>query len=93
MSNSGGSLTEGRGTLNYMDPLVARGNYDLRSDFYSYCVVACEILTGTWAPKVNGLSVILFSQARLPPRSFNFNNGLSEFLLSQGRLPRHSCNI
>ena len=52
--------TERRGTLQYMDPIVARqSDYDHRSDFYSYCVVASEILTGIWAPEINGIGVVL----------------------------------
>ena len=66
-----------------MDPLAARGNYDNRSDFYSYCVVASEILTGKWAPNINGIVIVLETfQNKRPELPSHIPDDLRKHLLS-----------
>ena len=83
MTEEGGSLTEGVGTLTYMDPLVARGGYDKRSDFYSYCVVAYEVLSGEFLPQIKNFFTVTQTEKNIrPPFPESIPEDLKEKLLS-----------
>ena len=46
------SLTFGKGTFTYMDPAAATKGNNKATDFYSFCVLALEVLTGQFVPKI-----------------------------------------
>lgn len=59
----GGTFTDGRGTFTYMDPQTLRlrgdGRYDQSCDFYSYCCLAYEVLSGEWLPRITKLITLM----------------------------------
>ena len=35
-----------------MDPQTVKGEYDERCDYYSYCCMSYEVLSGEWLPRI-----------------------------------------
>ena len=67
-----------------MDPLVAQGSdYDHRSDFYSYCAVAYEVLSGQFLPRIERLITVLNTTKNVrPPFPESISNELRAIFLS-----------
>ena len=61
-----GSFTDGRGTFKYMDPQTIKGAYNASCDFYSYCCVAYEVLTGDCLPNISLGELFKLVQNRRP---------------------------
>ena len=53
------SLTFGKGTFTYMDPAAATKRNNKATDFYSFCVLALEVLTGQFVPIIPTLDDLL----------------------------------
>lgn len=63
------SLTFGKGTFTYMDPAAARQGNNKATDFYSFCVLALEVLTGEFIPKITTLDDLLKRDRPIFPES------------------------
>ena len=59
MNTAERSLTFGKGTFTYMDPAAATKRNNKATDFYSFCVLALEVLTGQFVPKIPTLDDLL----------------------------------
>ena len=53
------SLTFGKGTFTYMDPAAATKGNNKATDYYSFCVLALEVLTGKFIPKITTFGDLL----------------------------------
>ena len=53
------SLTYGKGTFTYMDPAAATKGNNKATDYYSFCVLALEVLTGKFIPKITTFGDLL----------------------------------
>ena len=67
----GGTFTDGRGTFTYMDPQTLRmrgdGRYDQSCDFYSYCCLAYEVLSGEWLPRITKFITLMKMEVNRRP--------------------------
>ena len=53
------SLTYGKGTFTYMDKLAFTKGNNEATDFFSYCVLASEVLSGKFVPKITDVDTLL----------------------------------
>ena len=53
------SLTYGKGTFTYMDPAAAITGNNKATDYYSFCILAIEVLTGKFIPKITTFGDLL----------------------------------
>ena len=52
-------MTFGKGTFTYMDPAAATKGNNKATDYYSFCVLALEVLTGKFIPKITTFGDLL----------------------------------
>ena len=45
-------MTLGKGTFTYMDPAALTKGNNKATDFYSFCILALEVLTGQFVPMI-----------------------------------------
>ena len=45
-------MTYGKGTFTYMDPAAVTKGNNKATDFYSFCILALEVLTGQFVPMI-----------------------------------------
>ena len=63
------SHTEGKGTCTYMEPRVSYNKpNDKHSDFFSYCMMASEVLTGKELPRLELIDLFKMDQSGKNPR-------------------------
>ena len=61
------SLTYGKGTFTYMDPAAVTKGNNKATDFYSFCVLALEVLTGKFVPKIPTLGDLVEREVPIIP--------------------------
>ena len=76
------SLTEGRGTLLYMDPRAAQEHNNKYTDMYSFCTLASEVLTGRKPPTTDWKTIMKIKSNTRPPFPDCLSKRLRECLLS-----------
>ena len=56
------SLTKGKGTFTYMDKAAVKHGNNMATDFYSFCVLASEVLSGHCIPVIPHLDALMERQ-------------------------------
>ena len=74
------SLTKGKGTFTYMDKAAVKNGNNMATDFYSFCVLAFEVLSGELIPVIPHLDALLKRENPTIPEKVP--NELRECLMS-----------
>ena len=67
MTNIRDPLTLSTGSLKYMDPRAANGDHDKSADFYSFCALTSEVLTGKDIPTIKDIRVVMNTKVNVRP--------------------------
>ena len=73
-------MTKGKGTFTYMDKAAVQHGNNMATDFYSFCVLAFEVLNGELIPVIPHLDALLKRENPTIPEKVP--NELRECLMS-----------
>ena len=73
-------MTKGKGTFTYMDKAAVQHGNNMATDFYSFCVLAFEVLSGELIPVIPHLDALLKRENPTIPEKVP--NELRECLMS-----------
>ena len=66
-------MTFGKGTFTYMDPAAVTKGNNKATDFYSFCILALEVLTGQFVPMIPTLDDLTKRNVPVIPENIPWN--------------------